>query len=89
LILHNIGVVTSCFETVETEVKMQEKISALVDGELTGACIDVALELLHQPDHLSRLDTYHQIRHVLRAGESGLALRPDFSANMITVLRNL
>ncbi len=67
----------------------QEKISALVDGELSGACIDVALELLQQPEQLARLDVYHQIRHVLRAGESGPAMRPDFSANMMTVLRAL
>jgi len=68
---------------------MQEKISALVDGELSGACIDVVVEMLQQPEQLARLDTYHQIRHVMRTGESGLALRLDFSANMMTVLRNL
>lgn len=68
---------------------MQEKISALVDGELNGGCIDVALEMLQQPEQFARLDVYHQIRHVMRAGESGLMLCPDFSANMMTVLRNL
>ena len=68
---------------------MQEKISALMDGELTGACIDTALEMLGQPECLARIDAYHQIRHVLRGGESGLALRPDFAANLTTVLHSL
>jgi len=68
---------------------MQEKISALVDGELSGSCIDVALDMLQQPEQLARLDTYHQIRHVMRTGESNQALPPNFSANMMSVLRNL
>ena len=68
---------------------MQEKISALVDGELTGPSIDVALDMLRQPDYLAKLDAYHQIRHVLRAEEPWMALRPDFLANMTVVLRNL
>jgi negative regulator of sigma E activity len=68
---------------------MQEHISALMDGELSGAGLDLALEMLRQPEHFARLDAYHQIRHVLRAGESAAAMRPDFSAGLQTVLRNL
>ena len=80
-------------EEIDSEIGagrgMQEKISALVDGELTGSCVDVALEMLRQPEQLARLEIYHQIRHIMRAGDAGLAMRPDFSANMMTVLRNL
>ncbi len=68
---------------------MQEKISALVDGELNGAGVDMVLEMLRQPEHFARFDAYHHIRHILRAGESAHALRPDFSAGLQTALRNL
>ena len=67
---------------------MQEKISALVDGELADECLDIALGMLRQPEHFERLDVYHQIRHALRSGESSVMLRPDFAAGLKTALRN-
>jgi negative regulator of sigma E activity len=71
------------------EANMQEKISALVDGELTGECIDVALDMLKHPDQFARLDAYHQIRHALRAGDTSAVFRPDFAASLKTTLRGL
>ena len=71
------------------EASMQEKISALVDGELAGECIDVALDMLKHPEQFARLDAYHQIRHALRAGESSVVLRPDFAASLKTTLRSM
>lgn len=68
---------------------MQEKISALVDGELSGECLDAALDMLHQPEHYARLDAYHQIRHVLRGGDAASVLRPDFCSSLKTTLRGL
>ena len=65
---------------------MQEKISALVDGELSGDCVDVALTLLHQPGGFATLDAYHQIRHVLRTGEQEALMSTDFTARLMAIL---
>jgi len=61
---------------------MREKISALVDGELSGSDLNAALTLLHSPGEFATLDAYHRIRHLLRAGTSEPMMTDDFAARL-------
>ncbi|MBS1169487.1 MAG: Anti sigma-E protein RseA, N-terminal domain [Burkholderiaceae bacterium] len=67
---------------------MREKISALVDGELSGSDLSAALSLLQSPGEFAALDAYHRIRHVLRAGSSEPVMQDDFAARLRERLRN-
>lgn len=58
----------------------REQISALVDGELNGPQIDVALAALRQPDVSLEWEIYHQIGDVLRSDDMAFTLSPGFAA---------
>jgi sigma-E factor negative regulatory protein RseA len=67
---------------MNTNKMTQEQISALADGELEGAHIDVALAAVRQPDGRATWDIYHQIGDVMRSDEMAVALSPGFAARM-------
>ncbi|MDB5768794.1 MAG: rseA [Collimonas fungivorans] len=60
----------------------QEQISALADGELSNAYVDMALAALRQTDGRDTWDVYHQIGDIMRSDDMALTMSADFSARM-------
>lgn len=60
----------------------QEQISALADGELSSAYVDMALAALRQADGRDTWDVYHQIGDIMRSDDMALTMSADFSARM-------
>jgi sigma-E factor negative regulatory protein RseA len=60
----------------------QEQISALADGELSNAYVDMALAALRQADGRDAWDVYHQIGDIMRSDDMALTMSADFSARM-------
>lgn len=60
----------------------QEQISALADGELSDAYVDMALAALRQADGRDAWDVYHQIGDIMRSDDMALTMSADFSARM-------
>ncbi|AMO96239.1 anti sigma-E RseA, N-terminal domain protein [Collimonas fungivorans] len=60
----------------------QEQISALADGELSNAYVDMALAALRQADGRDTWDVYHQIGDIMRSDDMALTMSADFSARM-------
>jgi len=67
---------------MDTKEMTREQISALADGELDIAHLDIALAALRQPAARSDWETYHQIGEVLRSDDMAMSLSPGFSARM-------
>lgn len=67
---------------MNTKEMTQEQISALVDGELSNAYVDMALAALRQTDSRDTWDVYHQIGDILRSDDMALTMSADFSARM-------
>ncbi len=67
---------------MNTNVRTQEQISALADGELTDSQFDLALAALRHPERQADWDTYHQIGDVLRSDDMAFAMSDDFSTRM-------
>jgi sigma-E factor negative regulatory protein RseA len=67
---------------MDTREINREQISALADGELVGAHVNVALAALREPEEQITWDLYHQIGDVLRSDEMAFALSDGFSAKM-------
>ena len=55
---------------MDTHKKIREHISALSDGELSSADLELALAALQSPDGQQAWNTYHRIGDVLRAQAS-------------------
>ncbi|MFP5392710.1 MAG: RseA family anti-sigma factor [Gammaproteobacteria bacterium] len=66
---------------METHKKLRVHLSALADGELAPADVELALALLGTPDGEQRWDLYHRIGDELRA-QATPALSDDFSARL-------
>ena len=60
----------------------QEQISALADGELSDAYVDMALAALRQADGRDAWDVYHQIGDIMRSDDMALTMSADFSTRM-------
>jgi sigma-E factor negative regulatory protein RseA len=67
---------------MDTREISREQISALADGELVDAHVNVALAVLREPEEQITWDLYHQIGDVLRSDEMAFALSDGFSAKM-------
>lgn len=67
---------------MNTKDMTQEQISALADGELSSAYIDMALAALRQTESRDTWDVYHQIGDILRSDDMALNMSSDFSARM-------
>lgn len=65
---------------MKTNEISREQISALIDGELSGSQIDIALAALRQSDVGAEWDIYHQIGDVLRSDDMAISLSPGFAA---------
>lgn len=60
----------------------REQISALADGELVDAHVNVALAALREPEEQVTWDLYHQIGDVLRSDEMDFEFSDGFAARM-------
>ncbi len=56
-----------------------EQISALVDGELSGAELDGLLKAMAEPENQQDWETYHQIGEILNSDEGAISLSPEFN----------
>ena len=66
---------------MDTHKKIREHISALADGELSPADIELAFAALHAVDGHRAWITYHRIGDVLRA-QAAPELSDDFNARL-------
>ena len=66
---------------MDTNRKIREHISALGDGELPEADLELAFAALQEPGGREAWDLYHRIGDVLRA-QPGPDLSPGFSARL-------
>ncbi len=66
---------------MDTNKKIREHISALKDGELPDADLELALAALRAPDGQYAWDCYHRIGDVLRA-EAAPDLSPAFAPRL-------
>ncbi len=66
---------------MDTHKKIREQISALSDGELPDADLELALAALQTPDGQQTWNTYHRIGDVLRA-QATPELSDAFAANL-------
>ncbi len=67
---------------MDTKEISREQISALADGELVDAHVNMALTVLRQPEEQVTWDLYHQIGDVLRSEEMAFSLSDGFAAKM-------
>jgi sigma-E factor negative regulatory protein RseA len=67
---------------MNTKDMTQEQISALADGELSSAYVDMALAALRQADGRDTWDVYHQIGDIMRSDDMALTMSSDFAARM-------
>lgn len=67
---------------MDTKEISREQISALADGELVDAHVNMALAVLRQPDEQATWDLYHQIGDVMRSEEMAFSLSDGFAAKM-------
>lgn len=67
---------------MNTKEMTQEQISALADGELSSAYVDMALAALRQTEGRDTWDVYHQIGDILRSDDMALKMSSDFSARI-------
>lgn len=74
---------------MKTETTQTERISAMLDGELSDAQLAVTLAGLSDVDNQDGRKTweiYHQIGDVLRSDELAMDVSPDFSARFSALL---
>ena len=67
---------------MNTKEISREQISALVDGELAGPHVDVALAALRQESGQANWAVYHQIGDVLRSDDMAITLSAGFAERM-------
>lgn len=60
----------------------QEKISALIDGELRATEMEEALDALDDADNLKKWDVYHHIGDALRSEDMSFSMSADFAKRM-------
>src|SRR5450830_1160717 len=71
---------------MDTKEISREQISALADGELVDAHVNIALAVLRQPEEQITWDLYHQIGDVLRSDEMAFSLSEGFASKMSALL---
>jgi sigma-E factor negative regulatory protein RseA len=67
---------------MNTREMSREQISALADGELADAHVNVALAALREPEAQVTWDLYHQIGDSLRSDDMAFELSDGFAARM-------
>lgn len=69
---------------MDTNKKNREYISALMDGEIPDADLELAMAALGGPDGEQAWDTYHHIGDILRfdAASAGAELSAGFAARL-------
>ncbi len=74
-------------DTMDTNKKIREHISALCDGELPAGDLELACAGLQTPEGKQAWDAYHHIGDVLRARASA-DLSPGFAGRLAARLAN-
>lgn len=67
---------------MDTPKRLQEHISAMVDGELSAHEAGPAMAALTEPEGRAAWRAYHLIGDVLRSDASGAELGEDFTARL-------
>ncbi len=67
---------------MNTDKRIQEYISALVDGEQSSDELALAIAELSSPHHQNDWEVYHQIGDVLRSDDLAISMSSDFSRKM-------
>ncbi|MGS0742028.1 sigma-E factor negative regulatory protein [Glaciimonas sp. GG7] len=67
---------------MNTKEISQEQISALIDGELSNAYVDMALVALSDSEGLATWDAYHQVGDILRSNDMAIKLSSEFNLRM-------
>ncbi|MFZ1181081.1 MAG: RseA family anti-sigma factor [Herbaspirillum sp.] len=67
---------------MDTKEMSREQISALADGELLDAHVNVTLAVLRQPEEQTTWNLYHQIGDILCFGDKAFSLSSSFTARM-------
>ena len=66
---------------MDTQKKMRELVSALVDGEISDADLELAFASLMSPEGQQAWATYHQIADALRHPDTP-SMSDDFTARL-------
>lgn len=74
--------------SIDTSAIAKEKISVLVDGELSSTEMDKVLSSLYDSQEKDTWELYHRIGDVLRSDEMDVPLSADFSKKMHNLLEN-
>lgn len=67
---------------MDTQKRLHENLSALVDGELAASEVELAFASLDTPEGRAAWDAYHRIGHALRSERCGSELSDGFSERM-------
>lgn len=67
---------------MDTSTRLQENISAMVDGELPACDVELTLAALSEPEGQAAWHLYQLIGDVLRADTAGGELRDDFAVRL-------
>ena len=67
---------------MDTSTRLQENISAMVDGELPACEVELTLAALSAPEGRATWHTYQLIGDLLRADSAGSELSPAFAARL-------
>lgn len=67
---------------MDTQKRLHENISALVDGELAASEVELAFAEIDTPEGRFAWDAYHQIGHTLRSDGCGFELSGQFAARL-------
>ena len=67
---------------MDTQKRLHENISALVDGELALSEVELAFAELDTPEGRVAWNVYHQIGHTLRSDRCGYELSGQFAAGL-------
>lgn len=71
---------------MDTQKRLHEHISALVDGELADSELELAFAALGTADGHTTWNAYHQIGHTLRSDHFGAELSAAFSSRLAALL---
>lgn len=67
---------------MDTQKRLHENISALVDGELADSELELAFAEIDTPEGRFAWDAYHQIGHTLRSDGCGFELSGRFATGL-------
>ncbi len=67
---------------MKTSTRLQENISAMVDGELPACDVELTMAAMADPDGHARWRIYQLIGEILRADAAAAEPGPDFASRL-------